>query len=445
MSLMNNLSTAQSGLGVSSTSMSVIGDNIANLNTVGYKSSRASFGDLLPQDISGLSGISSIGSGAATDHVAVLFGQGSLESTGNALDMAINGGGFFMVKGAEGEETMFTRAGQFGLDDQGYIVTSGGYRLQGYPAEGDGQLAPTLGDLQISTSAVPQKMTTEVGLEANLDSSTTYDTTPITSGDFTMDGATSTVNEVAAAGDFSTSVTVYDSLGEAHDVTVVYEKTGENTWGWYAMADAGELDGAFADGNAFLISSGTVEFDADGQLVSFTQTNENDTGNAWSFAGASQADVDFQFGLDINGEPTERGGLTQSAGASAVSAVSQDGYAIGDLTRIAVDVDGTITGTYSNGQELALGQVALADFPSESGLERLGGSLYGATMASGTPAIGAPGAGGRGDLVGAALEKSNVELEDQFVNMITAQRSYQANSRVFSSTDALLQELVNLV
>ena len=443
MSLMNNLSTAQSGLGVSSTSMSVIGDNIANLNTVGYKGSRASFGDLLPQDVAGLSGISSIGSGASTDQVAVLFGQGALQSTGNALDMAINGGGFFMVRG--GDEMMFTRAGQFGVDDQGFVVTSSGLRLQGYPAGSDGTLAPTLSDLQISTSAVPQKMTTSVGLQANLDSSAEFDTTPITDGDFVMDGATATVNDVAAAGDFSTSVTVYDSLGEAHDVTVVYEKTGANTWNWYAMVDAGELDGSFDDGNAFLISSGSLEFDTDGQLTNFTQTNENDTGNAWSFAGASQTDFDFQFGLDINGDPTESGGITQSAGASAVSAVSQDGYAIGDLSGINVEADGTIMGTYSNGQELALGQVALADFPAEGGLDRIGGTLYRATVASGSPAIGAPGAGGRGDLIGGALEQSNVELEDQFVNMITAQRSYQANSRVFSSTDSLLQELVNLV
>jgi flagellar hook protein FlgE len=228
-------------------------------------------------------------------------------------------------------------------------------------------------------------------------------------------------------------------------VTVVYEKTGENTWGWYAVVDGGELDGGFDDGNAFMISSGTLEFDTDGQMTSFNQVNENDLGNNWRFSEAEETDFDFQFGLDSSGEPTERGGLSQNAGDSAVSQVSQDGYGTGDLAALKVQDDGTIMGTYSNGEEIALGQVALADFTAETGLERVGGSLFRATMASGLPAVGAAGAGGRGDLIGGALESSNVELEDQFVNMISSQRSYQANSRVFSSTDQLLQELVNLV
>ncbi len=441
MSLLNNLSTASSGLGVSSTSMSVIGDNIANLNTVGFKGSRASFGDLLPNDVSGLSGISSIGQGAATDNVTVMFGQGALESTGNALDMAINGGGFFMVQ--DGEEMYYTRAGEFYLDSDGNIVNSAGLSLQGYTAT-DGIQGKVLGDLQVDTAQVAQQMTTEVSIEANLDSSTTTDETPIADGDFTMDGTGSTIDEVASGGDFTTSVTVYDSLGEPHDVSLVYEKTGENTWDWYAMVDGGELEAGFEDGTAFLISSGTLSFDEDGELTSFTQSNENDTGNAWSFVGASQTDFAFQVGLDVNGDETA-GGVTQNASDSAVTAVAQDGYSSGDLTGISIDAEGYITGTYTNGEELALGQVALASFSSNTGLERIGGSLYQATLASGEPAVGTAGTGSRGEILGNAVEGSNVELEDEFVDMITAQRSYQANSRVFSSTNDLLQELVNLV
>ena len=443
MTLLNNLNTASSGLGVSSTSMSVIGDNIANLNTIGYKGSRASFGDLLPNSVAGLSGVSAIGTGAATDAVTAMFGQGALQATGNSLDMAINGGGFFMMAGAE-QDMYFSRNGQFGLDESGFIVNSAGLRLQGYGAE-DGTVGSTVGDLQVTTAAIPPQQTTELGITANLDSAAEYDTTPIADGDYTLDGTTTTVNEFASAGDFTTSATIYDSQGEAHEVTVVYEKTGENTWGWYAVVDGGELDAGFDDGNAFMISSGTLEFDTDGQMTSFNQVNENDLGNNWRFSEAEETDFDFQFGLDSSGEPTERGGLSQNAGDSAVSQVSQDGYGTGDLAALKVQDDGTIMGTYSNGEEIALGQVALADFTAETGLERVGGSLFRATMASGLPAVGAAGAGGRGDLIGGALESSNVELEDQFVNMISSQRSYQANSRVFSSTDQLLQELVNLV
>ncbi|MEL6348721.1 MAG: flagellar hook protein FlgE [Myxococcota bacterium] len=441
MSLLNNLNTASSGLGVSSTSMSVIGDNIANLNTVGFKGSRANFGDLLPNDVGGLSGMSSIGTGAATDTVATLFGQGSIEGTNNSLDMAINGGGFFMVR--SGDEMMYTRAGQFGYDDNGYIVTAGGMRLQGYGAEG-GVIGRQITDLRVDTPTTPPNLTSMISMSANLDSSVDPTDTPIADGTVVADGATSTINAFASAGDFSSSVTVYDSLGEAHEVTVVYEKTADNTWSYYAVVDAGELDGGGTEGNAFLISSGELSFDTDGQLTGFTQNNVRDTGTPWSFLGAEPGDYDLQFGVDVNGLPTE-GGITQNAGDSAVSAVSQDGYGLGYLSSVEIDQDGVLVGTYTNGEELQLGQVLLANFPGQGGLERVGGSMYKATISSGEPAVGVAGTAGRGDLIGAALEGSNVELEDQFVNMIGAQRSYQANSRVFSSTNDLLQELVNLV
>jgi len=421
--------------------MDVIGDNIANLNTVGYKGSRASFADLLPNHVTGMNGVATIGSGAGTKDVNTLFGQGTLEGTGNALDAAINGGGFFVV--SNGDESLYTRAGEFYMDENGYVVTGGGFRLQGYTAQ-DGVVGKTIGDLQIGTAPVPPSPSSYISIEANLDSSSEFDTTPLADGDFVMDGTSATVNEVASAGDFTTSVTVYDSLGEAHEVTVVYEKTGENSWDWYAVVDAGELNGGFDDGNAFEISSGSLSFDSNGNMTGFSQNNENDSGNSWNFSGAEQTDFAFNFGIDSNGD-TVAGGITQNAGESSINGVSQDGYASGTLTGIQMGVDGTIEGTYTNGQVLDLGQVVLADFASDTGLERIGGSMYQATAASGEAAVGAPGSGGRGDVYGAALETSNVDLESEFVHMITAQRTYQANSRVFSSSNDLLQELVNLV
>jgi flagellar hook protein FlgE len=442
MSLLNNLNTASSGLGVSSTSMSVIGDNIANMNTVGFKGSEATFADLLPNDVGGLAGVSSIGTGAATNTVATIFGQGSLESSTNALDMAINGDGFFMLR--DGEDSFYTRSGQYYLDDDGYIVTATGLNLQGFTGE-DGVLDATIGDLQVSTSPIGQNLTTELNIEANLDSSVDETDTPIQDGTFTMDGTGDTVNDVADAGDFTTSMTIYDSLGEPHEVTLVFEKTAVNEWEWHAIVDAGELEAGYDPGLAFEISSGTLSFDTDGIMTAFTQTNANDIGSTWNFTGAEQTDFAFNFGIDAAGDPTDSGTITQNASESAVSAVSQDGYGTGTLTSLEVDTDGIVYGTYTNGQELALGQVLLADFAANSGLDRVGSTLFRATAASGDPSVGVAGTGGRGEIFGSATEISNVELEDQFVKMITAQRTYQANSRVFSANSDLLQELVNLV
>jgi flagellar hook protein FlgE len=356
--------------------------------------------------------------------------------------MAINGDGFFMLR--DGEDSFYTRSGQYYLDDDGYIVTATGLNLQGFTGE-DGVLDATIGDLQVSTSPIGQNLTTELNIEANLDSSVDETDTPIQDGTFTMDGTGDTVNDVADAGDFTTSMTIYDSLGEPHEVTLVFEKTAVNEWEWHAIVDAGELEAGYDPGLAFEISSGTLSFDTDGIMTAFTQTNANDIGSTWNFTGAEQTDFAFNFGIDAAGDPTDSGTITQNASESAVSAVSQDGYGTGTLTSLEVDTDGIVYGTYTNGQELALGQVLLADFAANSGLDRVGSTLFRATAASGDPSVGVAGTGGRGEIFGSATEISNVELEDQFVKMITAQRTYQANSRVFSANSDLLQELVNLV
>ncbi|MGC6508912.1 MAG: flagellar hook protein FlgE [Myxococcota bacterium] len=442
MSLFSNLYTASSGLNVSSTTMSVIGDNIANVNTIGYKQNRASFSDAFPLTTGTINGPAKIGTGANVAGITSVFAQGAIQSSGNALDMAINGNGFYAVKG--GDQTFYSRAGEFFLDDNGFIVTPQGYQLQGYLAE-EGAILPSMGSLQIPTTPIPSQNTTNVSLTANLDADADSSTTPV--GNMTLDGLNETITEVASASDYSTSVTVYDSLGNAHELTIAFEKDATNTWSYYVLADAGSIDDpnglGYSSGNAFAISSGSVTFNNDGSINSFTQTNTSSQ-TPWSFAGAAAQDFNFNFGVDANGNVVS-GALTQIASASSVTSLEQDGYGLGQMVGLKVLTDGTITGTYDNGQEMVLGQVALASFKSENGLERLGGNLFRATFLSGEPAMGAPGSGGRGGVFGNALESSNVDIEDQFVTMITAQRSYQANSRVLSSTNELLRELVNLV
>lgn len=444
MSLFSTLNVGASGLGAASTGLGVAGDNIANIGTIGFKQSRASFADFLPQNVFGLSGTSQVGTGVATNTVSTLFGQGTLEESESALDMAISGQGFFVVRG--GAQEFYTRAGEFYMDDAGYVTTASGLRLQGYPAT-DGELSPVIGDLQVSTATLPGSATSSIVMDAVL-SAETEPGADLAALDFFGTGAgANTIAEAADAADFTTSITVYDSLGVAHDVTVCFERDDANNWSWRAIADATEVyDGTGAaysttDGSAFELASGTVSFDSDGNLTGVTQT---DTAG-WTFFGATAQSMTFDFGFDPATGLASEGALSMSGSESAVATLTQDGMTTGELTMLRVNDDGTVVGSYTNGEELTLGQVALATFKAENGLTRLGGTLFAATAYSGEPALGVAGTGGRGSISGNALEKSNVDLEDEFVNMITMQRSYQASAKVVTVADESLQVLVNLI
>lgn len=446
MSLFSTLSVGASGLGVSSTWMNVIGDNIANMNTVGYKQGRASFADFLPQHVFGVGGGGQVGAGAVTNQVATLMGQGSFETSSNATDMAISGAGFFMVQGDDG--AYFTRAGEFGVDDQGYVVNAQGYRLQGYSGQG-GAVGAMLGDLQIPTGTLDPVATSSITLEANLSAATEVGT-ELAALDFYGTGTgSSTLLEAGETADFTTSVTVYDSRGQSHDVTVLFERTSNDQWTWRAVCDASEAydstGTAYASesGSAFEIATGTVDFDTDGNVSGFTQTSTADS-TTWTFAGSATPSIDFDFGLDASGVETD-GSLSMTGDESAVTAVEQDGSKAGALTGISIDEDGVISGSYDNGETLAIGQVALATFAAPDQLTRVGSALFAATPGAGEYAIGAAGTGGRGSISGYALEKSNVNLEEQFVQMITAQRSYQASSKVITTANETLQQLLQLV
>jgi len=451
MSLFNTLQTGASGLGVSGTSLGVIGDNIANLNTTGFKRSRANFADLLPQGTFGLGGPQTMGRGAATSTISTEHSQGALSGSGNALDIAINGRGFFQV--GAGSESFYTRDGAFGLDADGFVVNPLGYRLQGYNAD-NGIVSPVVGDLQIDQAPIPPQVTSEITLDLSLapmDTSggATYGTAIAdaqAAGE--LDGTTIDLNTFAdqfdANGGHSTSVTVYDSLGQPHDALVVFEQTGADTWSYSMLIDASETDVAGAiDGGALEVMSGTMTFDTNGDLSAVTQAV---SGAAWSWPGADVWTPTLDLGLDPTSGAVTEGGVNMTADSGSTTlTVSQDGYAQGTLNNLQVDDEGNILGRYTNGEEIVLGQLAIASFEAEAGLERAGGNLFRATLASGDPALGVAGTGNRGGTVGYALERSNVDLEDEFVAMIQAQRSYQANAGVVQTADETLQELVQLV
>lgn len=429
MSLFNALNTGITGLGTNGLSMSVIGDNISNLNTVGYKGSTAEFQDLILQQLGG--GRGQLGQGAFTAKVGQVFGQGALENSSIVSDMAIDGGGFFVVQDGEGSR-FFTRAGQFRTDEDGNLVSLSGHRLQGYGVNDDGTLATAIGDLQIPGDTTPGEATSSVSLRANLVPGSGGAVVPVLT-------ASSTWQEVSSAATFMSSATVYDSLGRPQDVTLAWYETGTNTWEFRAYVDAGTAGGG--DGVPQEIASGVLAFTTDGYL---DPAMSSSTGIPVTFDGASAQTIAFDFGIDAAagdvGLVSQRG-----TGSSTISEIDADGLATGSLSSWDVGTDGTITGVYSNGVSQTLGQVALATFTAESGLTRVGHNLWQATRESGEAVIGAADTGGRGAIHGYSLEMSNVDLEQQFVKMIQSQKGYQASARVVSSVDELLKELMQMV
>jgi flagellar hook protein FlgE len=444
-SLFSTLNTATSGLVVSSSNLGVIGDNIANMNTVGFKGSRSEFADFMPQDVFGIAGPSQIGKGAGMNNLQTIFGQGALETSENPIDLAISGDGFFQVN--DGVSDYYSRAGQFYIDKDGFVVNAQGLNLQGYNAT-NGTLGATLDNLQLDLASIQPAVTTEINVSATLDADA--DVTGGVAALGALDGTNVTLETAADGADFASSVTVYDSLGVAHEVTMLYEYAGSNQWNWYAVVDGNAvtdttsgLPSAAIEDGAFQIASGTATFDTDGLLTTFTET-QTSASNAWNFTGAAAQDIALDFGVDTAGDPSD-GNVRMLAGESAHSGITQDGYPPGDLISLAVGSDGGVTGRYSNGEDIILGSVVVAKFAANTGLEKVGGTLYRETVTSGSPVLGDPGTGGRGSVIGNALELSNVDLEGEFISMITSQRTYQANARMVETANSTLQELVQLV
>jgi flagellar hook protein FlgE len=270
-SLFSTLNTATSGLVVSSSNLGVIGDNIANMNTVGFKGSRSEFADFMPQDVFGIAGPSQIGKGAGMNNLQTIFGQGALETSENPIDLAISGDGFFQVN--DGVSDYYSRAGQFYIDKDGFVVNAQGLNLQGYNAT-NGTLGATLDNLQLDLASIQPAVTTEINVSATLDADA--DVTGGVAALGALDGTNVTLETAADGADFASSVTVYDSLGVAHEVTMLYEYAGSNQWNWYAVVDGNAvtdttsgLPSAAIEDGAFQIASGTATFDTDGLLTTF--------------------------------------------------------------------------------------------------------------------------------------------------------------------------------
>ena len=425
--MLTSLFTAVSGMDANGESLSVIGDNIANENTIGFKSSDVSFGDVLSQSMSGGSGTSQIGRGVQMTGVTPIFSQGSFQTSSNGLDLAIDGNGFFMVNDPNTGARSYTRAGQFSLDKNGNIVNPDGLDLQGYLADATGNITGTVGNLDVAAVQNPAVATTTANITANLDSSVTA------AAAWTFVGGT-TSPPAATQYNSTTTVTVYDSQGGAHPVNVYLAKTANNAWtAHYVYTDAaGNYQQAATTQNLTFNTSGAL-----------TADNDAATAFVWG-GGVANGAITFDYGTSTAEGGTGLDGTTQYNSPFAVLNLIQNGYAAGALKNIAVGQDGTITGVFTNGQSRAVGKLALANFIAPTQLTKLGRNLYAESFGSGQPVIGAPDTSGLGKIDSNSLELSNVDLAGEFVKMIAAQRGFEANSKMITTSDQLLQTLTNL-
>lgn len=408
-----------SGLDAAASSLDVIGNNVANASTVGFKRANANFADVFAASL-GIVGASQIGIGVSIGAIQQQFTQGNLTTTDNALDLAVNGGGFFRM--SDDGAISYTRNGQFHIDNQGYIINDQKLRLTGYPVSVTGAITPANPiELQLSASQIPPRATSDplsgdVAAVLNLDS---RDTVPVLSPfDYTNP---STYN-------FSTALTVFDTLGVSHNLTTYYvlnAPTPPTGGEWTVHAT---LDGA----NPQILPGGNLVFDTSGALSSApTYTLPSWPLSSGAVTPWSPGVIDFT-------------GTTQYGSASSVDRLTQGGYATGSLVGIGVLSDGIVQGRYSNGQTRSMGQLVLATFADPNGLLNLGNNQWTATSTSGPELVGAPASGSRGVIQSAAVEDSNVDLTNELVAMITAQRNYQANAQTIKTQDQIMQTLINL-
>lgn len=399
-----------SGLNSASKSLDVIGNNISNASTIGYKQSQAQFSDVFANSLSG-SGGAQVGIGSKLATVAQLFSQGNISVTNNPLDIAVNGQGFFRM--SDSGAISYSRNGQFQIDKSGYIVNGNGQRLTGYLANSSGALstaAPT--DLLIPSSDLTPAATSAVNAVVNVDSRAA----PKIAADFSLSDPATYNN--------STSAAIYDSLGNAHTLSMFFVKTAANTWQVFAANDGVQIGAG---------SVGTLTFRSDGAIDTAATTLPFNV----SVPVTTGATTPVVTTLDFTG-------TTQFGSGFGVNTLSQDGYTSGRLSGFSVGGDGLIQGRYTNGKSATLGQVVLANFNNPQGLQPLGDNGWAETSTSGAPLVGAPNTGSLGALQSAAVEDSNVDLTAELVNMITAQRVYQANAQSIKTQDAVLQTLVNL-
>jgi flagellar hook protein FlgE len=409
--MLSSLFAGITGLNANSIAMRIIGDNIANVGTMAYKGNRASFSNILETSLGGEAALGAVGRGVDFWGASAQWTQGSLESSSSPTDLAINGKGFFVVKDDDGSK-YYTRAGQFHFDKDGYLVNPNNLKLQGYSIDTDG-VRGGASDIYIPGERIsPPSATSKMSFDINLDSSAIENDT------------------------FTATQTVYDSLGNAIPLTLTFTRTATaGAWTVTAAVPDTAGSGVTFDGAASM----TVTFDSKGNMTA----PDDDVAIAMTLTNGATSPQTINWDLvDDNGDSL--GDMTGYDQDSVVTFQHQDGYPAGSLRSISVDEEGVVTATYSNGEMIPMFQLVLADFASYDGLTKMGQNLYAESRASGQPLEGVASSGRLGSVSPNSLEMSNVDIAEEFVKMITAQRAFQANSRVITTSDEILQELINI-
>ncbi|MGM9490605.1 flagellar hook protein FlgE [Ideonella sp. YS5] len=409
-----------SGLNTTSKSLEVIGNNIANANTFGAKGSRAEFADMYASALNG-AGTNQIGIGVTLASVAQQFTQGGITATENPMDLALNGAGFFQLTDTSGAIS-YSRNGQFKVDQNGFIVNNAGSKLMGYQADGTGTIQPGAAvPLTLPTAGIEPAATSSIDLEMNLNS-----------GDAVIPTQSPRIEfDKKATYSEATEMTVYDTKGAPVVLSYYFQKTATDTWDVFATANGKTIGGTDADPQPVT----TLTFDSSGSTF---------TSSASTLDVPATTDANGVETLAIPGIAMNFDGSTQFKATFAVTDLQQDGYSAGSLAGITFDSSGVVMARYTNGQTKPAGQVQLANFRNPQGLQPLGGNGWRSSYASGDPILGTPSSGAFGALQAGALEESNVDLTGELVNMITAQRNYQANAQTIKTMDQVMQTLVNL-
>ncbi len=444
MGITSALYSGVSGLNSNSQAMGVIGNNLANTNTLGFKGGRTIFSDLLSSNISGSGGASQVGRGVNVSKVDSIFSQGTFETTAINTDVAIEGEGFFILKEAGNDQSYYTRAGAFRFDSDGFLVNPEGYNVQGAYFDDAGELIPGgFGDIQVEDVGLsPAQATNALDLIANLDATSQvlpafnyvnpaapYDPAlnPIDSGTY----------------NYSSSTQIFDSLGTAHLVSLYFRKEADDSWNVHWTAEdvnGGALNPDPAAAPLNDLSGVPLVFSPEGKLMDINGATSEDplfipvTADipAMDFGNGS-APVDITIDFD----------MTQFNSKSDVISQGQNGFAAGNLTNVGINAEGVVVATYSNGEQTNIASLVLAKFNNPGGLEMVGSNMYAGTAASGDPRSGLPGPE-LGKIFTNSLEQSNVDMGQEFVKMITTQRGFEANSKIITVVDELLGQLINL-
>jgi flagellar hook protein FlgE len=422
MSVLRSFNIGISGLKAAGGGLTVIGDNLANASTTGFKASRAEFQDVLATSLKGIDGGDQFGAGTKLAHIKPLFSQGDITRTDSMTDLAINGNGFFVLEADFGKA--YSRDGSMHFDSKGSLVNSDGYKVFGFEADPEGKITNKLGAIGLGTTTIPARATKKVDFSMNFD-------TRVKTMEFNAEKPDDTSN-------YSNSVTVYDNIGTARVVTLYFNKLQDNSWAYHAMVGSEDVEGA-EKGKMTEMANGNLAFTSEGLL------QEEQVGSA-SFSFNKGAKADQQIELSFGESITEGGdgykASTQYGSKTAVAKHNQDGMSAGALSSLSFNDDGILSAVYDNGETRIISRIAVAKFENNEGLFKKGKNLYKESRTSGQAAIGKPTEQGRGQILSKSIELSTTDIASEFVGLMTQQKNFQANAKVISTADQMLSDVL---